>query len=50
MLTKSARETADLGTVFKRITDGQQLDLLTRVLRDIDALPTVTKNQAFKDA
>jgi len=50
LLAKGARETADLGTVFKRITDGNQIDLLGRVLRDIDALPTVTKNQAFKDA
>jgi len=50
LLAKGARETADLGTVFKRITDGNQVDLLGRVLKDIDALPTVTKNAAFKDA
>ena len=50
ILAKGARETADLGTVFKSITDGEKTDLLTRVLSDIDQLPTLTKNPAFKEA
>jgi hypothetical protein len=50
ILAKGARETADLGTVFSRITDGEKTDLLGRVLNDIDQLPTLTKNPAFKEA
>ena len=50
LLAKGARETADLGSVFKSITDGEKTDLLKRVLSDIDQLPTLTKNPAFRDA
>ena len=50
LLAKGARETADLGSVFKSITDGEKTDLLTRVLSDIDQLPQLTKNPAFKEA
>ena len=50
LLAKGARETADLGSVFKSITDGEKTDLLKRVLSDIDQLPTLTKNPAFKEA
>ncbi len=50
ILAKGARETADLGTVFSRITDGEKTDLLGRVLNDIEALPQLTKNPAFKEA
>ena len=50
LLAKGARETADLGSVFKSITDGEKTDLLTRVLNDIDQLPQLTKNPAFKEA
>tara|TARA_R100000388_G_scaffold30089_1_gene23511 strand:+ start:1693 stop:4107 length:2415 start_codon:yes stop_codon:yes gene_type:complete len=50
LLAKGARETADLGSVFKSITDGEKTDLLGRVLNDIEQLPTLTKNPAFKEA
>ena len=41
ILAKGARETADLGTVFSRITDGEKTDLLGRVLNDIEATSTI---------
>ncbi len=44
LLSKGARETADLGSIFQNITKGNKIDLLTRVLDDIEALPTITKN------
>jgi hypothetical protein len=50
LLAKGARETADLGQVFKSITDGEKTLLLQRVLNDIEALPQLTKNPAFKEA
>ena len=50
LLAKGARETADLGQVFKTITDGEKTLLLQRVLNDIEALPRLTKNPAFKEA
>jgi len=50
LLAKGARETADLGSVFKSITDGEKTDLLKRVLSDIEQLPILTKNPAFKEA
>ena len=50
LLAKGARETADLGSVFKSITDGEKTDLLGRVLNDIEQLPSLTKNPAFKEA
>jgi len=50
ILGKAANATADLGTVFSRITDGEKTSLLKRVLSDIDALPQLTKNPAFKEA
>jgi len=50
LLAKGARETADLGQVFKTITDGEKTLLLQRVLNDIEALPQLTNNPAFKEA
>jgi len=50
LLAKGARETADLGHVFKTITDGEKTLLLQRVLNDIEALPQLTNNPAFKEA
>ena len=44
LLNKGAKETADLGSIFQNITKGNKIDLLTRVLNDIEALPRVTKN------
>lgn len=49
LLAKGARETADLGQVFKSITDGEKTLLLGRVLNEIDQLPKLTQNKAFKD-
>ena len=50
LLAKGARETADLGQVFKTITDGEKTLLLQRVLNDIEALPQLTNNRASKEA
>ena len=44
LLNKGAKETADLGSIFQNITKGNKIDLLTRVLDDIEALPRITKN------
>lgn len=42
LLAQGARNTADLGTVMKRITEGDKLDLVDKVFKEIDALPRVT--------
>lgn len=44
LLNKGAKETADLGSIFQNITKGNKIDLLTKVLDDIEALPRITRN------
>jgi hypothetical protein len=48
ILAQGARNTSDLGTVMKRITDGNKLDLVDRVMKEIDSLPKVTAGIAAK--
>tara|TARA_Y100000592_G_scaffold99486_1_gene175710 strand:+ start:5321 stop:7726 length:2406 start_codon:yes stop_codon:yes gene_type:complete len=50
ILAKAANATSDLGTIFKNITTGEKINLLGRVLNDIEKLPELTKNTAFREA
>jgi len=45
LLSKGARETADMGSIFMNVTKGNKTDLLTRITNEIDKLPQVTKGK-----
>ena len=43
ILNKGAKETADMGSIFHRLVQGNKTGLLKKVIADIDQLPIITK-------